>query len=56
MEEHTHIRQKSDKDVIGRRIIIDLVDSAWRERRWVHVPMSTRHAMLVGGEKDTGKT
>ena len=50
------MRQISDKDGIGRRIVIYSVDSAWRERRWVHVPMSMRHAMLVGGEKDTGKT
>ena len=52
MEEHTDVRHKSDKDGIGRRIVIYLVDSAWRERRWVHVPMSIRHAILVGGEKD----
>ena len=47
MGEHTHIRQKSDKDDIGRRIIVCLVDSAWRERRWVGVPISMRHAMLL---------
>ena len=52
MEEHTHIRQKSDKDGIRRWMIIYLVDSAWRKRRWVHVPMSMRHAMLVGREND----
>ena len=32
--------------------IIYLVDSACREGRWVHVPMSMRHAMLFGGEND----
>ena len=47
MGEHTHIRQESDKGGIGRRMIIQLVDSAWRERQWVHVPMSMRHAMLL---------
>ena len=52
MGEQTHIRQKSYKDGIGRRMIVYLVDSAWRERRWVHVPMSMRHAMLVGEEND----
>ena len=46
------MRQISDKDGIGRRIVIYSVDSAWRERRWVHVPMSMRHAMLVGEEND----
>ena len=51
MGEHTHIRPISDKDGIGRRMIIYLVDSAWRERQWVHVPMSMRHD-VVGGEND----
>ena len=31
MEEHTHIQKKSDKDGIGRRMIIYLVAFVWRE-------------------------
>ena len=47
------MRQISDKDGIGCRIVLlYLVDSACREGRWAHVPMSMRHAMLFGGEND----